>query len=202
MGHVNNMYIDLHSIHPIREGAFVGHTFDLVIELVDAANCQLRWYEKTDEPYVDSMMRQIWNNMTIIGEASPVFAPWFEAVESANQGAQTIRLTDPPAIIVPASGERDRWLDFRIIVEGDDGSERVVQARQVICVVNHVPVKWSFVILTNNAETHPAGFVDPQPYPDLGKDGKVEYGPNAPKHIDSAWLKNWKYTTGNPNQGT
>lgn len=147
--------------------ATVGHEFSLKITGVNAKDCQLRWYEKTDVPYLpkqqfsvdgEYMKRDKWNNMYEITEGeSDIFKPWNDIKDTT--GSFDITIKDIPGIEIEKNENKSRTLQFRLIVEGSDGTEKVVEAIQEIDVKNGKVIKNRFDILNNDTEVSAGGYV-------------------------------------------
>lgn len=157
MGHVKNLYINPGTIEAEEKGNFVGHKFELIIEVEIPGECLLSWYERTDKPYVNGMVRKEWNDMFEVYGASGVFKPWHIAQEVNAAGPRVIKLVDTPAILAGRGESRTRRLDFYIVVEGSDGTQKEVHARQTIHVLNGETMKCDFVIFSNNQEAVATG---------------------------------------------
>jgi hypothetical protein len=171
MGRVHKVFLDPQSVKETKDEKFIGHSFDLVIQVEAPDECQLRWWERTDVPYIqrevnykegfvvkEGMIPEVWANMTNICPDSAIFKPWNDEQKKGSKDFTTITLTDIPAIQIPENGYKSRRLDFRLIVEGTDGSERAVEARQKINIENgkmHV----SFRIFANDRPTMASQFV-------------------------------------------
>ena len=175
MRNVNSVLINPPSVRPTWDGNFLGHEFEVVIQVTNPSECQLRWYEKTDIPYLDEraqmifgrrevirrgMRAGIWNNMYELMPDSDVFKPWRNVQAQARPGCLTvIRIKDIPATELPKTGTKKRYLEFRIIVEGIDGTERAAIARQDLEGVDGRPTRSSFTVWQNNVSTNPGRFV-------------------------------------------
>jgi hypothetical protein len=152
----------------------VGHKFTLRVRGRNPARCQLRWYEKTDVSYLpggnfptegEYMKENVWNNMYRIHPESNVFTPWREALKDG--GEFTIDICDPPGIVYNPHESKARQLRFRLIVESQEGSERVAEAEQYIRVENGVLKEAHFKVYKNNVQVSNGGYAandQPPPY--------------------------------------
>lgn len=145
----------------------IGHEFKLHIVGKNAKDCMLRWYENPTISYLpkgqhdidgEYMKEGVWNNMYLIVEGeSDIFIPWNEIKES--EGDFDIIITDIPGISVAPGEEKKRTLKFRLIVEGKDGTERMVEASQFIEVETDGKYKSTFTVIQNDMGTSASGFV-------------------------------------------
>lgn len=172
MGRIHRVFLDPNSVKKTNDGAFLGHEFTLVVQVDKPAECQLRWWERTDVPYIErkvnyleryveqeGMIPNVWANMTNICPESEIFRPWLDAQKNhGKEDSVTVRIVDIPAIKIPNGGKRYRSLDFRLIVEGSDGTERAVEARQVLNV-DGAKGKVQFTIFANDRQVNAGGYV-------------------------------------------
>jgi len=88
-----------------------GHKFTirLTSDGYDFTDCNLRWYERTNKPYIDNQTEGEWIELVdAIGERSNVFVNWFN-----RNDTNTIDLIDPPGINCCTEGESNsRILEF------------------------------------------------------------------------------------------
>jgi hypothetical protein len=142
----------------------IGHTFDVVIEVTDIDNCDLRWFEKASVSYKPATVVMIgsipvvtdpgmpankWTDMYKLEPTSPIFQPWKSALGTA--GRQTITIRDIPGIL--KSKTPHRTIDFCIEVVPNVGDKRVATARQTLefIGVNGQTAKYSFAVWINDA---------------------------------------------------
>lgn len=114
-------------------GAF-GHSFDVYVRLVlkpgrTCQPCSLKWEEKTNDPYVDGMSPNAWNDMTDIIPRSPTFAA-FEGIRlTSGSPANSATLNDTPKrgiLNIPPSSmlvnnRYTRVLEFNVTVSAGAG---------------------------------------------------------------------------------
>lgn len=109
-----------------------GHDFTvrLTFDGHDVDTCNLRWYERTDKPYV---IQERWNDgewidlIAELGEGSNVFTNWF----NREEGAETIDLSDPPGINYATEGATNsRTLEFYIVFSNEEGMAAWLRLRQ------------------------------------------------------------------------
>jgi hypothetical protein len=98
-----------------------------MIELTDIDDCELKWFERTNLPYIDQGTWQpgVWKDMFSLADSSNVFRPWQNA--EGKEGYQIIAIWDPPA-----TSSDNRVLDFCIACHNEDNRGYVLQCQQVI----------------------------------------------------------------------
>lgn len=123
---VNNEFADY-----VEENHF-GHRFTVRLTFGDQEvdECNLRWYERTNHPYVlpEQWQPGEWMDLVAeIGGGSDVFAPWVN--REGNEA--TIDLTDPPGINFAGEDEvNSRTLEFYIVFSNPEGDAVWLRLRQ------------------------------------------------------------------------
>lgn len=76
MGVVHMMKLE--SMVQYRDRGFTGHRFTISIDLTDPRDCNLKWYERTNHPYVDAPYWRggEWHDLAAHANISEVFTPW------------------------------------------------------------------------------------------------------------------------------
>lgn len=112
---INNEFINYN-----KDNHF-GHKFTIRLTSgeYDFTDCNLRWYERTNKPYIDNQTEGEWIDLVdAIGEGSDVFVNWFNRDNTLN----TIDLIDPPGINCCNEGKTNsRILEFYIVFSNEDG---------------------------------------------------------------------------------
>lgn len=113
------------NIKPYDDGEQFGHTFSIEIGIKDPE--ELFWLEKTNQPYLESMQSDSWNNMAGLVPTSKVFSDWNDVVGTPDY--QIIKFVDPPSI--KKTPDNHRVLEFYIHILGNDRKDMItLTARQ------------------------------------------------------------------------
>ncbi|PYX00259.1 MAG: hypothetical protein DMG89_04890 [Acidobacteria bacterium] len=133
--------VTIKNISKIRSGDLYGHKYDLVIEMEykgtekkTAADCTLKWLEKTNRSYYPTMRDNEWNDMFVLVPESPTFNPWTKSRRMPCPGSETVTITDPPQADLK---KPPRTLEFKMTVgSGSDcgctNASKTVNAKQVL----------------------------------------------------------------------
>lgn len=123
---VHAMPVVTKSVTRYTEGRLFGHRFTLTVQMNDPD--ELRWWERTDKPYLHHMEADTWTDMYT--DDSDVFTQW-----EPSPGRKTMTFVDPPAMHLAPNAARD--LEFWIHFEGynretETKSGVVVRAIQIL----------------------------------------------------------------------
>jgi hypothetical protein len=113
-----------------EEDNHFGHKFTVRLISGDDnfSECNLRWYERTNKPYLPNQIEGEWIELVSeIGENSEVFTNWVYREDNMN----SIDLIDPPGINYGAGDEiNSRTLEFFIIFINDSNDAVWLKLKQ------------------------------------------------------------------------
>jgi len=143
--------VSISNVTRIDTPARMGHNFDVNINLTTPANtgagqCTLQWFEKTNVPYMPTMVAGAWNDMFTLAPTSPTFGPWVNRATGCGLSIP-VTIHDIPSLGRTPGRTVSRTLEFNIVVnssatssaDGCTDPSKSVTAKQVLVMTGGAP---------------------------------------------------------------